>query len=316
MGEIVYDIVVDTDKLKSQAEILQSAVIRINKISQEISNLIHSINPSEHDGKLKRSVEGILDDANREAHNISNELIHLRDELNKKAEAFEAANNVMRTSANVMITALDIPADKRGLSDFFSGAATFFSGIGLGVFTLAGLGTIEDYSTINPIPPVIDKSSSVNNSSTVEEPQKTNITNHSQDNFNVAPTSKNNPTPVPLTDIKRINGESCVAYAKRRRGLDPPGGDGGADNYKNWPGVFKITKDDKDLNKYLAEGYVVIWDRDHPGLVGSDGQYWGHVAIVEHVEGDEIKISQANSPKDEDWVSIDQLRSSYVYILP
>ena len=128
------------------------------------------------------------------------------------------------------------------------------------------------------------------------------------------------PLPVPehLSDIERINGESCAQYAQRRRpNLGHTGGDGGAYNYKYNPGVVQTTNGDNDLTKKIAVGYAVIWDKGDPALKGTGGYTWGHIAIVEAVEGNKIKVSQANWPGHEEmWITIDQLRSSYIYLLP
>jgi len=130
--------------------------------------------------------------------------------------------------------------------------------------------------------------------------------------------SNNKLSPEPLSNVERINGESCAQYAQERRpNLGHAGGDGGAYNYINRPGVFQITNNDNDLTKKIAVGYAVIWNKGDPGLKGTAGYDMGHVAIVEAVEGNKIEVSQANWPgHDEMWVNIDQLQSSYLYILP
>jgi hypothetical protein len=49
----------------------------------------------------------------------------------------------------------------------------------------------------------------------------------------------------------------------------------------------------------LQPGTVVVWKRDHPYLKGTDGEFAGHVAVIEAVEPDCIWFSQANVPANE-----------------
>ena len=129
---------------------------------------------------------------------------------------------------------------------------------------------------------------------------------------------KSLPTPVPLASVERIKGEQCARYAQRRRPtLGRTGAsDGGAYNYKNRPTAFQISSEDNDLTSRIAPGYAIIWDNDHPDMV-KYGNTLGHVAIVEKVEGNRVLVSQANwTGKDEMWLTLDQLQSKEMYVLP
>ena len=135
-------------------------------------------------------------------------------------------------------------------------------------------------------------------------------------NNEVKKSNNGEPHSVPLDDIQRIKGESCVAYAKRRRpDLGPAGG--GAYNYKFRPEVFQISDEDSDLTQRIGVGYAIIWDKGHPSLTVTDGFDYGHVAIVESVENGNIVVSHANWPgHPELTLTLEQLRSNFMYVLP
>lgn len=115
------------------------------------------------------------------------------------------------------------------------------------------------------------------------------------------------PKPVRLFETSPRAGEQCVAYARRRRpDLGPTGGGEAADyitKYKNK--AFQITTGDVDLRLKVAKGYALIWPR------GPNGLESGHVAIVEEVGKDYVRISDANWPDQKDIWPLDKLTSLY-----
>lgn len=107
-------------------------------------------------------------------------------------------------------------------------------------------------------------------------------------------------------------GQQCVDWAKRRRqslGASPLPAistyspkDWGAHNYIRIFGdsAVPITPDDVSGTGIavagLRPGAALVWDRGHPGLEGTAGYTYGHVAVVEAVQADGVWVSQANWP--------------------
>lgn len=127
------------------------------------------------------------------------------------------------------------------------------------------------------------------------------------------------PKPVRLVETSPIVGEECVDYARRRRpDLGPTGGTvysgkevvkwGGAadyiNKYKNK--AFQVTTGDVDLRLKIAKGYALIWPRNIGGAKKS-----GHVAIVEEVGKDFVRISDANWEGQESIWPLEKLTSLY-----
>jgi hypothetical protein len=109
----------------------------------------------------------------------------------------------------------------------------------------------------------------------------------------------------------------CVKYAVARRpDLQGTGGEGAADfiNYHQERGhVLRVNGTETDLREHIRVGDALVWGRNHPELKNSPGWIYGHVAIIEEVQGDRVRVSQAGwKTTYEMWVPIDRLKSLYI----
>ncbi len=94
----------------------------------------------------------------------------------------------------------------------------------------------------------------------------------------------------------------CVAYAKARRpdltvtDAPIPGAADYIGYYERKGKTLRLTGTEPDLRQVVKPGYAVVWDRGNPALRGTAGYTWGHIAIVEEVYADHVKISQGGWP--------------------
>jgi surface antigen len=109
-------------------------------------------------------------------------------------------------------------------------------------------------------------------------------------------------------------GEQCVAYAKRRRSDFAEHSIGPADNLINIYSetIFQLDENTTDLTS-LAEGYAIVWHRDHGGGINSDA---GHVAIIDEVGPDYVLVSEANPVNVGRQIPLSKLTSNTVYFIP
>lgn len=123
------------------------------------------------------------------------------------------------------------------------------------------------------------------------------------------------PDPIALKETS-ASGKQCAVYARERRpDLGRAGGDdGGAANYITKLRDWIVSIGDKDdLKGKIAQGYAIVWPRQHSQLKGTDGYTYGHIAIVESVDVDKITVSQANWPgKPTMEITRDELQSLYI----
>jgi hypothetical protein len=112
----------------------------------------------------------------------------------------------------------------------------------------------------------------------------------------------NLPTKIPINTDEYTDDydDDCVAYAKFMRGdLGNTGGPGAEDYITKFKDYLVPINSNEILEKQVAEGYAIVWEHTHPYLEGTLGAEYGHVAIVERVEGNFVWISQRGVPESE-----------------
>lgn len=141
-----------------------------------------------------------------------------------------------------------------------------------------------------------------------DRPMTTSTVESSQNISNVDKSSVS--TKSSLVDVNPSDYTSCVEYAKDRHPELKRGGRiGDASNYiERYKDIrFQISDDDTDLTKRISVGYPLVWGS---GIGGAEAP--GHVAIIEEVRENEVRISEANWGADREWLSREKLKELWI----
>lgn len=149
----------------------------------------------------------------------------------------------------------------------------------------------------------------------------TQVENAPSDSESTQPAPATTPPVLPIRDVleevdPKLYLNNCVKYAQNRLPWLGQAG-GGAYNYiGKYKGTsFQVTDDDTDLTQHIREGYAVVWGK---GVHDADADA-GHVAVIEEVQGNQVKVSHTNWPNGkytEEWISLEQLKQLVIIPYP
>lgn len=108
----MFEIVVNTEQLRSKSEQLDKAAKRLVDVQGEIESIIGSVDPGAYEGQLMAQVKNILEDAKSDAARLSGQVDALRDELVSRADLFDKANQVVLATLATILSILSLGYQK------------------------------------------------------------------------------------------------------------------------------------------------------------------------------------------------------------
>ena len=149
----MFDIIVNTEILRKQANKLVAIKEQLNNIEGELRSIVDSVSPSDYDGKFKKMVAGILSGAQNDTRKLSSEIQELQNALEDKADAFEKVNNTSQNAFEKI--KISISSFNQSLITFWGVVAGIFTGNATSSVELGADENLEDHITVYP--PVEEK---------------------------------------------------------------------------------------------------------------------------------------------------------------